>query len=182
MVCFDINSNIVKYSCIGDMMESYYLGRMKAYDTRRAREIDRLNRDAVEYDAKARFIKAVLSGSIELRNATDEKIVELMKKNSLPPLSKPDELNNVDAYEYLLKMRMDRVKASAVIEQERAVEQALHAVKALEATTSNAMWLKDLDEFQATWKSVYTTRMEALADVDGKKRSSKKKFPLKAKA
>jgi len=181
MVCFDTSSNIVKYSCIGDMMEAYYVGRMKAYDIRRAKEIDRLNRDALEYDAKARFIKAVLSGSIELRNASDESIVELMKKNRLPPLSKADEPNNIDAYEYLLKMRMDRVKASAVVEQEKAVEQALHAVKALEATTSNAMWLKDLDEFQATWKSVYASRMEALADVDGKKRSSKKKFVGKAK-
>ena len=179
MVCFDTNSNIVKYSCIGDMIEAYYVGRMKAYDSRRSKEIERLKRDAKEYDAKARFIKAVLVGSIELRNATDDVIVALMKKHSLPALSNADEPDSVDSYEYLLKMRMDRVKASAVVEQEKAVEQALHAVQALEATTSNAMWLKDLDEFQATWKSVRTAREEALADVDGKKRSTKKKFVVK---
>ena len=103
----------------------------------------------------------------------------MMKKYALPPLSKADVPDSVDAYEYLLKMRMDRVKASAVGEQMNAVEQALNAVKALEATTSNAMWLKDLDEFQATWKVVRTAREEALADVDGKKRSTKKKFVIK---
>lgn len=179
MVCFDSKSNIVKYNCIGDMMEAYYLGRLEAYNLRRSKEIERLAREAKEYDAKARFIKAVLAGSIELRNATDEAIVAMMKKYALPPLSKADAPDSVDAYEYLLKMRMDRVKASAVVEQMNAVEQALNAVKALEATTSNAMWLKDLDEFQATWKVIRTAREEALADVDGKKRSTKKKFVIK---
>jgi hypothetical protein len=74
---------------------------------------------------------------------------------------------------------MDRVKAAAVVEQEKAVEQALNAVKALEATTSNALWLKDLDEFEATWTTVLRAREDALADVDGKKRSTKKKFVIK---
>jgi DNA topoisomerase-2 len=181
MVCFDTSSNIVKYNCVGDIMEAYYQGRTKAYEKRRAKEIERLTRDATESDAKARFIKAVISGAIELRNATDEAIIALMKKHSLPPLSKADESDSIDAYEYLLKMRMDRVKASAVIEQEKAVEQSLRAVKLLEATTSSEMWLKDLDEFQATWQTVRTAREEALADVDGKKRSTKKKFTTKSK-
>ena len=181
MVCFDTSSNIVKYNCVGDIMEAYYQGRTKAYEKRRAKEIERLTRDATESDAKARFIKAVISGAIELRNATDDAIIALMKKHSLPPLSKVDESDSIDAYEYLLKMRMDRVKASAVIDQEKAVEQSLRAVKLLEGTTSSEMWLKDLDEFQATWQTVRTAREEALADVDGKKRSTKKKFITKSK-
>jgi DNA topoisomerase-2 len=181
MVCFDTSSNIVKYNCVGDIMEAYYQGRTKAYEKRRAKEIERLTRDATESDAKARFIKAVISGSIELRNASDDAIIALMKKHSLPPLSKPDESDTIDAYDYLLKMRMDRVKASAVIDQEKTVEQALRAVKLLEGTTSSEMWLKDLDEFQATWQTVRTAREEALADVDGKKRTTKKKFTTKSK-
>jgi len=179
MVCFDTNLNIVKYSCVGDMMEAYYVARMKAYGVRRDREMARLNRDAVEFDAKARFIKAVLTGTIELRNATDEAIVALMTKHKLPPLSKESEPASVDAYEYLLRMRMDRVKASAVVEQEKAVEHALNAVAALQATTVEEMWLKDIDEFQAAWTTVRKAREDALADVDGKKRS--KKFVLKKK-
>jgi hypothetical protein len=37
-----------------------------------------------------------------------------MRKHSLPPLTNPAEPDSVDSYEYLLRMRMDRVKASAV--------------------------------------------------------------------
>jgi len=177
MVCFDMNSNIVKYNCVGNMMEAFYVARIGAYERRKARELERLQREATEFDAKARFIKAVLAGTLELRQAEDEKIVQMMKAHSLPPLSKPDAAETVDAYEYLLRMRMDRVKAAAVVEQEKAVEAAKAAIQRLEGTTVEALWLADLEEFQAAWAALKTAREEALADVDGKKRSGgKKKF------
>ena len=143
--------------------------------------MERLKREAIEHDAKARFIQAVIKGTIELRSATDEQIVAAMVAHKLPPLSKPEDVTSVDAYEYLLKMRMDRVKATAVEEQLRLVETARAAIALLEATTAEAMWTKDLDEFLKTWKHVLAKRQEALADVDGKKRStaSKKKFAIK---
>jgi len=180
MVCFDVNSTITKYTCVGSMIEGFYGPRLKAYELRRMREIERLKKEAVEHDAKARFIKAVLAGTLELRKASDDDIVLLMKKHSLPPLSKPDQ-DSVDAYDYLLRMRMDRVKASAVKDQENAVEQARAAVALLEGTRAEDLWLKDLDEFLLAWKAMLTARTEALADIDGKKRSgNKKKFQVKS--
>ena len=182
MVCFDTNSNIVKYNCVGAIMEAYYGKRLEAYEQRRQNEMGRLKREAVEYDAKARFIQAVIKGQIELRSATDEAIVVAMKEHKLPPISKPDDADSVDAYEYLLKMRMDRVKAAAVVEQQKAAEAAAGAVAVLEATTATMMWKSDLAEFAVQWRAMRKRREEALADVDGKKRStasSKKKFTVK---
>jgi hypothetical protein len=122
----------------------------------------------------------VLEGTLELRRAADEDIVLAMQRLSLPPLSNPDAPTASEAYEYLLRMRMDRVKASAVIEQEQGVERSKAAIALLEGTTPEQMWLKDLDEFQAEWSSARRVREEGLADVDGKKRSSaKKKFQVK---
>lgn len=180
MVCFDVNSTITKYSCVGSMLESFYGPRLSAYQLRKEREIERLKKEAIEHDAKARFIKAVLAGTIELRKASDEEIVTMMKKHSLPALSKPDLVDTIDGYDYLLRMRMDRVKASAVKEQELAVEQARSAITLLEGTRAEDLWLKDLDEFLLAWKAMYQARTDALADVDGKKRSAtKKKFAVK---
>lgn len=179
MVCFDTDSNIVKYSCVGSMLEAFYGPRLKAYGLRKQREIERLKREAVEHDAKARYIKAVLAGTIDLRKATDEKIVEMMTKHTLPPVSKPAEPDSVDAYEYLLRMRMDRVKATAVLEQEMAVETARNAIALLEGTRPEDLWLKDLDEFLCAWQAMLQSRLEALADIDGKKRLTKKKFQVK---
>jgi hypothetical protein len=76
---------------------------------------------------------------------------------------------------------MDRVKATAVEEQLRLVETAKAAIVVLEATTAGDMWKKDLDEFLLNWKALLKKRQDALADVDGKKRSTggKKKFVVK---
>ena len=179
MVCFDMDSNIVKYNCVGNMMEAFYRPRLTAYEKRRQREMERLKKEATEHDAKARFIKAVLAGTMELRNASDEAIVAAMIKHSLPPLSDTAAPTSLDAYEYLLRMRMDRVKANAVAEQEKAVESARAAIRVLEGTKAEDLWLRDLEEFLVAWKAMRQGREEALADVDGKKRSTKKKFTVK---
>jgi len=172
MVAFDVASKIVKYSCVGDMLEAYYGPRLAAYEERRASEMARLQAEAVEADAKARFLKAVLKGTIDLRRATDEAIVAVMKSHSLPALSGPD-VENVDSYDYLLRLRMDRVKAAAIQEQEKAVTNALNAVAVLEATTAAAMWLRDLDDFVAGWQAMKKAREALLAGV-----AAPKKFKL----
>jgi len=180
MVCFDTNSTITKYTCVGSMLEAFYGPRLTAYELRRVREIERLKKEAIEHDAKARFIDAVIRGNLDLRKATDEEIVEGMKMFNLPPISKPGFTEDVDAYEYLLRMRMDRVKASAIKEQELAVEVARASVALLESTRAEDLGVKDLDEFLLAWKAMLQSRTEALADVDGKKRSAtKKKFTVK---
>jgi len=172
MVAFDVASKIVKYGCVGDMLEAYYGPRLAAYEERRASEMARLQAEAVESDAKARFLKAVLEGTIDLRRATDEVIVSLMKMHELPALSGPD-VESVDSYEYLLRLRMDRVKAAAVAEQEKAVAVARAAVAVLEATTAAAMWLRDLDDFVTGWQAMKKAREALLAGV-----AAPKKFKL----
>jgi len=168
MVAFDTESKIVKYGCVGDILEAYYEPRLAAYEARRAAEIDRLRRDAVEADAKARFLQAVLDGTIDMRRASDEDIVAAMIAHELPALSGDRAATNVDAYDYLLRLRMDRVKAAAVEEHQRAVLTAQAALAALESTTASAMWLSDLGDFEAAWKKMRAER-EAALDGKGKK-------------
>jgi DNA topoisomerase II len=175
MVAFDASSKIVKYGCVGDLLEAYYGPRLTAYEERRASEMARLQAEAKEADAKARFLKAVLEGTIELRRATDEVIVALMKAHDLPALSGPD-ADNVDSYDYLLRLRMDRVKAAAVQEQEKAVAVAKAAVAVLEGTTASAMWLRDLDDFVAGWRAMKGAREALLTGV-----AAPKKFKLAKK-
>ena len=179
MVAFDMNSKIIKYGCVGDILEAFYGPRLAAYETRRAAEIERQRREAEEADAKARFLQAVLDGTIDMRRASDEDIVALMIAHDLPALSGDKAKTNVDAYDYLLRLRMDRVKASAVEEHKRAVVAAQAALAALEATTAGAMWLSDLAEFEGAWKKM---RAEREAALEGKAKPKFVKLKSKAKA
>jgi DNA topoisomerase-2 len=158
MVCFDTNLQIVRYNNIGDLLEAFYEARIETYEARRQREMNRLKAEMVEADAKARFIRAVLAGTLELRRASDEEIVSLMKSHGLPPLSGPTEPESVDSYEYLLRMRMDRVKASAVVEQENAVMRATDIFNKLEKTIAADLWKEDLATFEAGWQKLLGAR------------------------
>jgi DNA topoisomerase-2 len=151
MTCFNNEMQIEKYSCIGDMVEAFYEPRLEAYEKRRQNEMARLEREALEADAKARFLRAVLDGDIELRRATDEEIVSAMMLHELPPLSDESNPESVDAYDYLLRLRMDRVKASAIEDAEKAVIAARMAYEELRDTTASALWLEDLNDFETAW-------------------------------
>jgi DNA topoisomerase-2 len=161
MVAFDTEMKINKYATVGHMLEAFYEPRLAAYERRRCAEMERLEADAVEADAKARFIRAVLDGSLDLRRATDPEIVGGMKKHNLPALNSDKDVEKVESYEYLLKLRMDRVKATAVEDAEASVLAAKAAVAELEATTASELWLKDLVEFEAAWEKMVVARNAA---------------------
>jgi len=172
MVCFDTNHQITKFNTVGDMLESWMEPRLEAYEARRQHEIARLEAEAKEADAKARFIRAVLEGTIELRRASDEEIVEAMKEHSLPALNDMEHPDSVDGYEYLLRMRMDRVKASAVADQEAAVERAMAQLVKIQGTTASAIWKEDLAAFEESWQKLVASRggeKKGIVIVSGRK-------------
>jgi DNA topoisomerase-2 len=163
MVAFTHDLKIKKYDCIGNLMEEYYVTRLAKYEERRQKEIESLKKDAMEADAKARFLRGVLNDTIDLRRKTDEEIVAIMKKHDLPSMndmSKPDEL---DSYDYLLRLRIDRVKASAIEEAEKAVMKAHEALKLLESTTATEIWTRELEEFMTSWTAMKDERMRLLS-------------------
>ena len=178
MVAFDTESKITRYGSVGAILEAYYVPRLAAYEQRRLKEIERLQADAVEADAKARFIRAVLKGNIELRGSTDSEIVEGMKMLDLPALSHGHAGHaghaghEIDGWDYLLRMRMDRVKASAVTDAETAVAVANEAVASLKGTTASQMWLADLEEFEVAYEKMGVAR--AAACSTGKRSEVKK--------
>ena len=114
----------------------------------------------------------MLEGTIELRRASDEEIVEAMKKHSLPALNDMEHPDSVDGYEYLLRMRMDRVKASAVADQEAAVERAMAQLGKIQGTTASAIWKEDLAAFEESWQKLVASRggeKKGIVIVSGRK-------------
>lgn len=118
---------------------------------------------------------------MDLRRKSDEEIVSALKVQMLPALDCMDKADSVDSYEYLLKMRMDRVKSSAVEEARKHVEAAKIALELLKATSAENLWLRDLDTFEKSWVALQATREAAKSDSPLKK-EVKKVLKLKTKA
>lgn len=152
MTCFDSDFNIVKYKTIGDILEAFVVKRLPLYEARRLSILDTLKKQIEELDAKRRFIQAILDDKLILQKKSDEEIVEGLKECEIPPLSGRDAPDSVDSYEYVLRMRIDRVKKSAVIELDSQITEKQTEIERLEAETGSSLWLTDLTEFDECWK------------------------------
>jgi DNA topoisomerase-2 len=174
MVAFNSERKIKRYDSVGEILEEFYATRLAAYGARKAHELERMAAEILELNARLTFVRAVVDKRLVVANAEDEVLLAGLEGLELPKLSGGDGLRG---YEYLLKMRIDRIKAAAVAELTAEVAAAEAAKAALEATTPQQLWLADLDEFSAAyteytaWRAALTeeTAAESRAAAAGKK-------------
>lgn len=158
MVAFDVDGKIRKFANTGEILETFYTTRLAGYTQRRLKELERLGAEITECNARLVFVRAVVEKRLVIANADDDVLLANMRALELPPLSGGEGLKG---YEYLLRMRIDRLKAAAVAELEAEHANLMRVRAALEATTAEQLWLADLDEFSAAWTSYSADRAAA---------------------
>lgn len=163
MVCFDSAQKIHRYSNVGAMVDEFVGARLSAYDRRKTNKLAMLNASLVELRAKHKFISAVVSGKLKIGNVADEVLLASLTALNLPPLSTQGATvatATLDGYEFLLRMRIDRLKAASVKALEEEIKAIEDEIKLLEATTIQQLWLSDLDDFNAAWLNYQEKRVE----------------------
>jgi len=181
MTCFDADFNIVKFKTVGDILEAFVEKRLPLYEARRLSILETLKRQIEELDAKRRFIQAILDGHLELQRKTDAEIVEGLKRCDIPALSCPEKPDEYDSYEYVVRMRIDRVKQSAVIELDKQISDKRDEIERLEAETASSLWLSDLAEFEDSWKAYSVARVTDATSVAKSESGGGKVAPRKRK-
>ncbi len=161
MCCFNADGKIVKYDTIGDILEEYFIRRYEGYMARKATMIKQLEAALLQLTAKARFIQAYLDKTLKIERCSDEEIISGLKAHNLPPLDDPEAPDNIKSYEYLMSMRLDRLKASKVEELLNEVERAQTRLDALRVTDESQLWLDDLEEFEVEYDKMLASRLEA---------------------
>jgi len=185
MTCFDTDFNIVKYKTVGDMLEAFVEKRLPMYEARRESMLGVLRKQMEELDAKRRFIQAILDERLVLQKKTDEEIVAGLKACAIPALSCPEKPDEYDSYEYCVRMRIDRVKQSAVVELDKQLAEKQNEVDYLDGQTGASLWLTDLTELEEAWKVYSAARVEesvAVAsseDASGKAPQKKRKVAIR---
>ena len=182
MTCFDVDFNIVKYKTIGDILEKFLETRLPKYEERRLNILGTLQKAIEELDAKRRFIQAILDDRLVLQKKSDEEIVQGLKECNIPALSNMEKPDEYDSYEYCVKMRIDRVKQSAVIELDKQIAEKQGEIDRLEMETANSLWLSDLEDFEVCWKNMSALRLSdsvSVAKTEGIGKGTKgKKRPV----
>ena len=182
MTCFDVDFNIVKYKTIGDILETFLETRLPKYEERRLNILGTLQRAIEELDAKRRFIQAILDDRLVLQKKSDSEIVQGLKECNIPALSNMEKPDEYDSYEYCVKMRIDRVKQSAVIELDKQIAEKQGEIDRLEMETANSLWLSDLEDFEVCWNNMSALRLSdsvSVAKTDTKGKVVKKRPVVK---
>jgi len=175
MVAFNVKGQIYRFASVGEVLDEFYGKRLLAYGTRKAHELARLLTALTELQARLLFVRAVVDKRLAITNVEDAVLLAGLQSLGLPALSDGEGLKG---YEYLLRMRVDRLKAAAITELEREVAATQATYDALTARTPEALWLADLDEFDAAWTDYTEWRVasyKSAGPVAPKKKSAVKK-------
>jgi len=107
-----------------------------------------------------------------------------LKACEIPPLSDLEKPDEYDSYDYVLRMRIDRLKQSAVVELDEAIAGKMGEIEHLEAQTGSSLWLSDLTELEEAWKrysELRTAESVAVAKGDSGEAGAKKKPAVRVK-
>ena len=176
MVAFH-DGRIRRFDGPGEVLETFYVRRLAGYVARKASELARLDAEIVEVDARARFIKAVVDGTLVVSNADDEDLLADLMALELPRLSKSGDGQNPSLadFEYVLKLRIDRLKAKAVLDLQMELESLKMVRETLAAKSPETLWLTDLNMFSVAYDKFHAAREATrISEVKAKKVVKKK--------
>jgi len=169
MHLFDAEDKLKKYNTIPEIIDDYYVKRLEMYEIRKSYLINEIKRELLVLNNKARYIKEILEGTIDLRKKTKDVINNMLKEKGF---------NEGDEYKYLTKMPMDSVTEENVKRLLEEEQKMIKELKDLENTSKEDMWLKELNELNHEY-IVFREEKERMMDNNcvevkkGKKKSTK---------
>ena len=172
MHMFDETEKLKKFNSPEEVIDSYIEVRHKVYVDRKKAQLKELELCASKLSNKARFIIAVLDGTIDLRGKKNDEVSAILKK------LKFDVIDEDDAYSYLVKMPMNSVTTENVLRLTSDRDIKLGELEELQNTSETQLWTRELDVFTSEYCEYVSER--ARLDVDEKtKTKTKTKTVLK---
>jgi DNA topoisomerase-2 len=132
--------------------------------------IDTLEKELVILSNKAKYIKEILDGTIDLRKKKREEITVMLKTKGY------NVINDDEEYRYLIKMPMDSVTEENIeklLKEKGDKEAELEIIK---VTTINKMWVSELNKLRNLYLE-YKEERKKLMDPDSATTVKNKKKP-----
>ena len=143
MHLFDAECRLHKYLTIEEIIDDFFVTRMKTYQKRKEALICTMEKLLVRLSNRARYILETLSGDVDLRKKTGQQVLELLTGRGFIQLD--------GDYSYLIKMPMDSVTEENVAKILKEKADTENELAVLKATTLEQIWMKELDVFEAKY-------------------------------
>jgi DNA topoisomerase-2 len=168
MHMFNSECKLHKYDSVSEIIDDFYVVRIKVYQKRKAAMVQSMNKKLVRLSNRARYIQETLKGTIDLRRKNATQVNDLLTNMSFEQID--------GDYKYLIKMPMDSVTEENVASIMKEKETTAMELNTLMATTVEQMWLHELSVLEKEY-SVYRQKREKIqlgGPSDSKKSATKK--------
>jgi DNA topoisomerase-2 len=174
MHLFDAECKLKKYDTITQIIDAFSAVRLDTYHQRKVAQIEEMERVLVKLSNKAKYIKYVLDGVIDLRRKTTEQIDMMLFEHGLVKLED-------HGFDYLIKMPMISVSTEQVNKLMKEKADTETALAILRSTTVEQIWLKELDEFEIQYGMYVDKRKIEYTTLNSSASSRKTKMVVKNK-
>jgi len=133
----DVNIELLQYSNIAEYFRDWIQDRIKLYQERKNYVIEKMEEDIKKLENRIRFIKAINS---------EELVIKDKKKSAIIKEMKNQEFNEIDnSFDYLLNMPLWNLTSEKIKELEKKLKEEVKKLKDYVKTSLTDLWLKDLD-------------------------------------
>lgn len=149
MYLYNAKGQIQKYDGPIDVIREFYDVRIEYYHKRKMDMLKRLREDEDLLLNKIRFIKAVISGDIQVSTYTKQQLVERLVKDEY--------IKNNDTYDYILRIPIYNLTKDKVEELEKEYSDIHEEITIMEGTTEKTMWRDELSLFEKEYERFICT-------------------------
>ena len=176
MHLFDAEDKLKKYERVEQIIDDYYVTRLKLYQRRKDYMIRALEKELMVLSNKSRYIKEILENTIDLRKKKCEEVTRMLKDKGYDVID--------CEYKYLTKMPMDSVTEENIDKLNKEHEHKQIELLNVKTTTTNNMWINELSvlkEEYLEYKEIRERLMNGLEVSCKIKKKVVSKGPLKPK-
>jgi DNA topoisomerase-2 len=136
MNLYNAKEMLTHYTDVHTIIREFYEVRWTGYEKRKEHQLKALQKDLHKIKNKVEYIRALVKGTLDLRNKKTDVILSELAALKIEP--------HDGSYHYLIKLPMDSVTAEKVVELETEYKSLIQQIQELEATTIQMMWTKEL--------------------------------------
>jgi DNA topoisomerase-2 len=155
MYLLDEEDNPVRYNTSFEILDSFFIRRLRIYEQRKAYFIQKLEEEKITLQHKVRFIQAVRNKEINLVDCEIDDIYTIMDRLQIPR----DIYNN--AHVRVLSKNDISSLTQQIVNKQTEKEQ-------LEQITPQQLWLNDLQELENAYLRMLSDSKKDKSKKDGK--------------
>ena len=155
MNLFNSEDKLKKYETVEEIIDDYYQIRLEYYEDRKDYLIDALEKDIMTLSNKAKYIKEVLDGSIDLRKKKKQEIIDMLQEKEY------DTIDYDEEFKYLVRMPMDSVSEENIERLLKELQDKEVELDRVKSTTIEKMWLSELEILEHEYQEYQKEREQS---------------------